>query len=93
MISLYYDKMISLKGGCKLSRKATFRADRTRQVQFRMNPDTFKKLHIAVISDDDISSMADFFNSAAEAYLKNPQKYTELVSKIAGGKNNETISR
>lgn len=85
--------MISLKGGCKLSRKATFRAKRTRQVQFRMNPDTFKKLHIAVISDDDMPSMADFFNSAAEAYLKNPQKYTELVSKIAGGKNNETISR
>ena len=85
--------MISLKGGCKLSRKATFRAKRTRQVQFRMNPDTFKKLHIAVISDDDMPSMADFFNSAAEAYLKNPQKYTELVSKIAGGKNNETLSR
>jgi len=76
-----------------LSRKATFRAKRTRQVQFRMNPDTFKKLHIAVISDDDMPSMADFFNSAAEAYLKNPQKYTELVSKIAGGKNNETLSR
>lgn len=76
-----------------MSRKATFRAKRTRQVQFRMNPDTFKKLHIAVISDDDMPSMADFFNSAAEAYLKNPQKYTELVSKIAGGKNNETISR
>lgn len=78
--------MISLKGGCKLSRKATFRAERTRQVQFRMNPDTFKKLYIAVISDDDMPSMADLFNSAAEAYLKNPQKYTELVSKIAGGK-------
>ena len=76
-----------------MSRKATFRAKRTRQVQFRMNPDTFKKLHIAVISDDDMPSKADFFNSAAEAYLKNPQKYTELVSKIAGGKNNETISR
>ena len=76
-----------------MSRKATFRAKRTRQVQFRMNPDTFKKLHIAVISDDDMPSMADFFNSAAEAYLKNPQKYTELVSKIAGGKNNETLSR
>lgn len=80
--------MISLKGWCKLSRKATFRAERTRQVQFRMNPDTFKKLYIAVISDDDMPSMADLFNSAAEAYLKNPQKYTELVSKIAGGKKN-----
>lgn len=80
--------MISLKGGYKLSRKATFRAERTRQVQFRMNPDTFKKLYIAVINDDDISSMADLFNSAAEAYLENPQKYTELVSKIVGGKKN-----
>ena len=73
-----------------MSRKATFRAERTRQVQFRMNPDTFKKLHIAVINDDDIFSMADLFNSAAEAYLINPQKYTELVSKITGGQKNGT---
>lgn len=71
-----------------MSRKATFRAERTRQVQFRMNPDTFKKLHIAVISDDGMSSMADLFNSAAEAYLENPQKYTELVYKMTGGKKN-----
>lgn len=71
-----------------MSRKATFRAERTRQVQFRMNPDTFKKLHIAVINDDDMLSMADLFNSAAEAYLENPQEYTELVSKITGGKKN-----
>lgn len=71
-----------------MSRKATFRAERTRQVQFRMNPDTFKKLHIAVISDDGMSSMADLFNFAAEAYLENPQKYTELVSKMTGGKKN-----
>ena len=55
-----------------------------------MNPDTFKKLHIAVISDDDMLSMADLFNSAAEAYLENPQKYTELVSEIVGGKKNGT---
>ena len=68
-----------------MSRKATFRAERTRQVQFRMNPDTFKKLHIAVINDDDMSSMADLFNSAAKAYLENPKEYTELVSKIIGG--------
>ena len=71
-----------------MSRKATFRAERTRQVQFRMNPDTFKKLHIAVINDEDMLSMTDLFNSAAEAYLENPQKYTELVSKITGGKKN-----
>ncbi len=55
-----------------------------------MNPDTFKKLHTAVINDDDMLSMADLFNSAAEAYIKNPQKYTELVSKITGGKKNGT---
>lgn len=71
-----------------MSRKSTFRAERTRQVQFRMNPDTFKKLHVAVISDDDIPSLADLFNSAAEAYLENPKKYTEFVSKITGGKKN-----
>jgi len=53
-----------------------------------MNPDTFKKLHIAVISDDDMPSMADLFNYAAEAYLENPKKYAELVSKITGGKKN-----
>ncbi len=68
-----------------MSRKATFRAERTRQVQFRMNPDTFKRLHTAVTNDDKMPSMADLFNSAAEAYLENPQKYTELVSKITEG--------
>ncbi len=50
-----------------------------------MNPETFKRLHTAVINDDSIASMADLFNSAAEAYLKSPQKYTELLLKIAGG--------
>ena len=66
------------------------KATRTRQVQFRMDPDKVKRLLAAIAYDDNMHSMADLFNSAAEAYLKNPQKYTELVSKITGGKNNGT---
>lgn len=41
--------------------------ERTKQVQFRMPVSTHKRLKIALIESD--SSLADFFNDAAEKYL------------------------
>lgn len=51
------------------------KANRTRQVQFRMDPDLAKRLQAAIIFDDRMHSMADLFNEAAEAYLKDPDAY------------------
>ncbi len=50
-------------------------SERTKQVQFRMAEDVHKKLKIALIEND--SSLADFFNEAAVAYL---EKNMELES-------------
>ena len=46
------------------------KANRTRQVQFRMDPEIFKKLKATIVYDKNMHSMADLFNSAAERYLK-----------------------
>ena len=46
------------------------KANRTRQVQFRMDPDKAKRLLAAIAYDDDMHSMADLFNDAADEYLK-----------------------
>lgn len=46
------------------------KANRTRQVQFRMDPQKFKKLYSAIVQDDNMHSMADLFNKAADEYLK-----------------------
>ena len=43
---------------------------RTRQVQFRMDPDKVKRLLAAIAYDDNMNSMADLFNKAADEYLK-----------------------
>lgn len=55
------------------------KATRTRQVQFRMNPDKVKRLITAIAYDDNMHSMADLFNKAADEYLKKQEKN--------GGKN------
>lgn len=55
------------------------KATRTRQVQFRMNPDKVKRLIAAIAYDDNTHSMADLFNKAADEYLKKQEKN--------GGKN------
>ena len=39
---------------------------RTKQVQFRMDPDVFYKLKSTVASDRSLHSMADLFNEEAE---------------------------
>lgn len=51
---------------------------RTKQVQFRMNPETFYKLKATIVYDKDVHSMADLFNEAAEKYLN--EKRTEAIS-------------
>lgn len=43
---------------------------RTRQVQFRMDPEKLKQLRAAIAYDDDMHSMADLFNKAADEYLR-----------------------
>ena len=48
----------------------TNKANRTRQVQFRMDPELFNKLKATIVYDKDMHSMADLFNKAAENYLK-----------------------
>ena len=50
------------------------KATRTRQVQFRMNPDKVKRLIAAIAYDDNMHSMADLFNKAADEYLKKQEK-------------------
>lgn len=50
------------------------KSTRTRQVQFRMDPDKVKRLLAAIAYDDDMHSMADLFNKAADEYLKKQEQ-------------------
>ena len=50
------------------------KSSRTRQVQFRMDPDKVKRLLAAITYDDDMHSMADLFNKAADEYLKDQEE-------------------
>lgn len=56
------------------------KANRTRQVQFRMDPEIFNKLKATIVYDKDMHSMADLFNKAADEYLKKQEG--------SGGNNN-----
>lgn len=56
------------------------KSNRTRQVQFRMDPDKVKRLLAAIAYDDNMHSMADLFNKAADEYLKDQEEN--------GGKDN-----
>ena len=53
------------------------KANRTRQVQFRMDPDLFNKLKAAIVYDEKTHSMADLFNEAAKKYLDEKSKEKE----------------
>lgn len=66
--------------------KTDSKLDRDKQVQVRLPASLHKQLKLALIQDD--SSLADFFNDAATAYLKNPDKYRKTVRSINGGKSN-----
>ena len=85
MISLHPDIMISF-WGWQVMQKTDLKSDRDKQVQVRLPASLHKQLKLALIQDD--SSLADFFNEAAEAYLKNPEKYRKTVGNINGGKSN-----
>jgi hypothetical protein len=61
--------------------------ERDKQVQIRLTPEVHKKLKIALIENS--SSLVDFFNEAAEAYLKNGEAYNKNIKKIIGGTKNE----
>lgn len=50
------------------------KANRTRQVQFRMDPYKVKRLLAAIAYDDNMRSMADLFNKAADDYLKDQEE-------------------
>lgn len=55
----------------------TNKANRTRQVQFRMDPKKVKLLLSAIALDDNMHSMADLFNKAADEYLKKQKEEKE----------------
>ncbi|MDO5399498.1 MAG: hypothetical protein Q4F17_00770 [Eubacteriales bacterium] len=65
---------------------AETKPDRDKQVQVRLPKSTHKDLKLALIAED--SSLADFFNEAANAYLKNPERYKKVVKSINGGRKN-----
>ena len=65
--------------------KTEDKSDRDKQVQVRLPASLHKQLKLALIQND--SSLADFFNEAANAYLKNPDKYRKTVGSINGRKN------
>ena len=62
---------------------------RTKQVQFRMDPNVHKLLKMTLIANN--SSIADFFNAAAEDYLKsNSDIFNEInKTKNCEDKDNE----
>lgn len=66
--------------------KIEFKSDRDKQVQVRLPASLHKQLKLALIEND--SSLADFFNEAAMAYVNNPDKYRKAMRSINGGKKN-----
>ena len=66
--------------------KTDSKSDRDKQVQVRLPASLHKQLKLALLQDD--SSLADFFNEAATAYLIDPEKYKKAMGHINGGKRN-----
>ena len=66
--------------------KTESKADRNKQVQVRLPASLHKQLRMALI--DNNSSLVEFFNEAAEAYVNNPDKYRKAMRSINGGKKN-----
>lgn len=69
-----------------MSKCTPIKSERNKQVQVRLPVATHKQLRLSLMEND--SSLADFFNEAAEAYLKNPEKYRKAMKNINGGKSN-----
>ena len=66
------------------------KANRTRQIQFRMEPDLAKRLQSAIVFDDSMHSMADLFNEAAQAYLADPTAYRKWIAQLTQRSPKET---
>lgn len=57
--------------------------DKTKQVLVRLTPEKHSQLKGTLAFED--RKLVDFFNEAASAYLKDPKKYKQMISKILGG--------
>ena len=57
--------------------------NKTKQVQVRLTPEKHSKLKGNLALED--RKLVDFFNEAASAYLKDPEKYKKMIAKITGG--------
>ena len=69
-----------------MPKKTDVIGERDKQVQGRLPAALHKDLKLTLMQND--SSLADFFNEAAKAYLKDPAKYQKAIKSINGGKNN-----
>ena len=69
-----------------MPKKTDVIGERDKQVQVRLPAALHKDLKLTLMQND--SSLADFFNEAAKAYLKDPAKYQKAIKSKNGGKNN-----
>ena len=69
-----------------MPKKTDVIGERDKQVQVRLPAALHKDLKLTLMQND--SSLADFFNKAAKAYLKDPAKYQKAIKSTNGGKNN-----
>lgn len=69
-----------------MAKNADAKPERDKQVQVRLPTLIHKQLRLTLIEND--SSLADFFNEAAAAYLKDPEKYKKAMKSINGGRKN-----
>lgn len=69
-----------------MPKKMNISQERDKQVQVRLPVQIHKDLKVKLTECD--SSLANFFNEAAEAYLANHEKYMETIKSINGGKSN-----
>ncbi len=60
--------------------------DKIKQVQVRLTPELHLKLKTELVSSQ--KSLVDFFNEAAEAYLKDKNAYEKSIYDIIGGNKN-----
>ena len=58
--------------------------EKTKQVQVRLTPKLHNELKGTLALDG--RKLVDFFNEAAQAYLKDSEKYDNTINKIIGGR-------
>ena len=58
--------------------------EKTKQVQVRLTPKLHNELKGTLALDG--RKLVDFFNEAAQAYLKDSEKYDKTINKIIGGR-------